>query len=80
MVNVSNFELQEENINHSKPLAPQNLGAIHVLVRLRNAVGGGRVSEFPEKSITKMYGSNVISIMRGWVGVEFPEEKPLCNT
>ena len=31
-----------------------NIGAIQVL---RNAVGGGRVSEFPEKSVTKMYGS-----------------------
>ena len=23
---------------------------------------------------------NVISITRGWVGVQFPEEKTLCNT
>ena len=45
------------------------LGAIQVL---RNADGGGRVSDFLEKSVTAMF--NVISIMRGWVGVQFPEK------
>ena len=34
-------------------------GAIQVL---RNAVGGGRVSDFPEKSVTKMYGSTLLAI------------------
>ena len=28
------------------------------------AVGGGRVSNFPDKSITKMF--NVIRVMKGW--------------
>ena len=31
---------------------------------LRNAVGGGRVSDFPEKSNTKMYGSTLL-VLRG---------------
>ena len=46
------------------------MGAIQVL---RNAVGGGRVSEFPEKSVTKMYGSTLFPL-RGGVGVKFPEK------
>ena len=29
---------------------------------LRNAVGGGRVSDFPEKSVTKMYGSTLLAL------------------
>ena len=42
------------------------LGAIRVL---RNAVGGGRVSDFPEKSVTKMYGSTLLALRVGtrWV-------------
>ena len=43
-----------------------NIGAIQVL---RNADGGGGVSDFLEKSVTK-----VISVTRGWVGVQFPEK------
>ena len=31
---------------------------------LRNAEGGGRVSDFPEKSNTKMYGSTLL-VLRG---------------
>ena len=42
---------------------------------LRNAVGGGRVSDFPEKSVTKICGSTLFSVTRGWVGVEFPGKK-----
>ena len=47
------------------------LGAIQVL---RNAVGGGRVSDFPEKKRYEEVRLNVISITRGWVSVEFPEK------
>ena len=46
-------------------------GAIQVL---RNAVGSGRVSDFPEKTVTKMYVSTLLALRRGWVGVEFPEK------
>ena len=42
---------------------------------LHNAVGGGRVSDFPEKGVTKMYGSTLLALWRGWEGVAFPEEK-----
>ena len=42
---------------------------------LRNAVGGGRVSDFPEKRRYKDVRFNVISVTRGWVGVKFPEKK-----
>ena len=40
---------------------------------LRNADGGGG-SHFPEKNVTKVYQVrfNVISVTRGWVGVQFP--------
>ena len=31
---------------------------------LRNAVGGGRVPDFPEKSVTKMYVSTLL-LLRG---------------
>ena len=41
---------------------------------LRNAVGGGGVSAFTEKSVTKMYGSTLLAT-RGWVGVKFPGKK-----
>ena len=41
---------------------------------LRNA-GGGRVSDFPEKSVTKMYGSTLLPLRKGWVGDKFPEKK-----
>ena len=35
---------------------------------LRNAVGGGRMSDFPEKSVTKMYGSTLLALRGGgWV-------------
>ena len=32
---------------------------------LRNAVGGGRVSDFLEKSVTKMYGSTLLALRAG---------------
>ena len=39
---------------------------------LRNAVG---VSDFPEESFTKMYGSTLLALRGGGsVGVEFPEK------
>ena len=35
---------------------------------LRKAVGGERVSDFPEKSVTKMYGSTLLALREGgWV-------------
>ena len=43
---------------------------------LRNAVGGGRASDFPEKSVTKMYGSMLLALRGGgWVS-NF--QKKLC--
>ena len=43
---------------------------------LCNAVGGGRVSDFPEKSITKMHGSTLLTLRGGGcVCVKFPEKK-----
>ena len=41
---------------------------------LRNAVGSGRVSDFHEKKRYEGVRFNVITIARGWVGVEFPEK------
>ena len=41
---------------------------------LCNAMGGGRVSNFLDKALQRCT-IHVISIMRGWVGVNFPEEK-----
>ena len=35
-------------------------GAIQVLVS--NTAGGGRLSEFPKKSVTKMYGSTLLAL------------------
>ena len=47
---------------------------------LRSADGGGCV-RFLEKSVTKGVRFNVVSVTRGgWVGVQFPEKKGLCNT
>ena len=41
------------------------IGAIQVL---RNAVGGWRLSDFPEKSVMKMYGSTLLALRGGgWV-------------
>ena len=35
---------------------------------LHNRVGGGRVSDFPEKGVAKMYGSTLIVLRGGgWV-------------
>ena len=34
------------------------------------------MSEFPEKSVTKMYGSSLLALQAGGlVGVKFPEKK-----
>ena len=42
---------------------------------LRNADGGGGgVSNFPGKNVTQVVRFNVISVTRGWVGVQFPEK------
>ena len=32
---------------------------------LRNTVVGGRVLDLPEKSVTKMYGSTILALLRG---------------
>ena len=32
---------------------------------LHNAVGGGKVSDFPEKNATKMYGSTLLGLRGG---------------
>ena len=42
---------------------------------LRNAVGGGKVVQVSlKKALNEDVRFNVISVMRGWVGVEFPEK------
>ena len=43
---------------------------------LRNAVGGGGggVSAFTEKSVTKMYGSTLLALRRGGWGSNFQEK------
>ena len=41
---------------------------------LCNAVGDGRVSDFPEKMVTKMYGSTLLALQGRWVGVKFLEK------
>ena len=46
-------------------------GAIQVL---RNEDGVGGVSDFPEKSYEGVR-FDVICVMRGWVGVQFPEKR-----
>ena len=43
---------------------------------IRNAVGGGGgVSAFTEKSVTKMYGSTLLALRGGGWGVKFPGKK-----
>ena len=42
---------------------------------LRNADGGGGCQIFREKKPYEGVRFNVISVTRGWVGVQFPEEK-----
>ena len=41
---------------------------------LRNADGGGGGSDFLEKKRYEGVMFNVISVTRGWVGVQFPEK------
>ena len=41
---------------------------------LRNAVGGGVVSAFTEKSVTKMYGSTLLALRGGGWGSNFQEK------
>ena len=48
------------------------LGAIQVL---RNAVGSGRVSDFPEKNVTKIYGSTLLALRGGGWGVDYQEKR-----
>ena len=42
---------------------------------LRNADGGGWVSNFPEKKRYEGLRFKVISVTRGWVGVQYPGKK-----
>ena len=46
---------------------------------LRNAVGVGGTSS-PGKKHYEGVRLNVISVMKGWVGVKFPGKKALRNT
>ena len=46
------------------------IGTIQVL---RNAVGGGGVSAFPEKSVTKVCGSTLLSLQGAGWGSNFQE-------
>ena len=46
---------------------------------LRNAIGIGGVN-FPNKKRYEGVLFNVISITRGWLGVNFPDIKALRNT
>ena len=46
---------------------------------LDNAVGGGRVSDFPEKRVTKMYGSTLFALRGGGWVLNF-QKKALRNT
>ena len=41
---------------------------------LRNAVGGGGVSVFTEKNVTKMYGSMLLALRGGGWGSNFQEK------
>ena len=52
---------------------------LEAIQMLRNAVGGGRVSDIPEKKRCEDVRFNVISVTKGWVGVK-SLEKALCNT
>ena len=48
---------------------------------LRNTVGGGILSDFPEKkSVTKMYGSTTFLALRGGELVSNFQTKTLRNT
>ena len=41
---------------------------ITVIQVLRNPVGGGSMSDFPKKSVTKMHGSTLLTLRGGgWV-------------
>ena len=42
---------------------------------LSKAVGGGRVSDFPEKSITEMYGSTLLTLRGGGSMSNFQKKK-----
>ena len=46
---------------------------------LCNAVGGGRVSDFPEKNDTKMYGPMLLALRGSWQVPNF-QKKALRNT
>ena len=54
------------------------LGAIQVLHNTDGG-GGGGVSNFPGKRYEGVR-FNVISVTRGWVGVQIPGKKALRNT
>ena len=43
---------------------------------LRNAVGGGEVSAFPEKSVTNVYSSTLLALRGGeWGGGQISRKK-----
>ena len=52
------------------------LGGIQVL---RNADGGGRVSTFLGKSVTKLEGSTLLALRGGGWGVHISRKKALRN-
>ena len=57
--------------NRCMPILLHILGTIQVL---HNAVGGGRVSDFPEKKRYEDVRFNVISVMMGWVVVKYQKK------
>ena len=59
-----------KRMKNGKAVGPDDIGAIQVL---RNADGGGGCLIFWKKRYEGVM-FNVISITRGWVGVQFPEK------
>ena len=63
--NISNIKQKSKQVLGNIWIPDNNLKAIQVL---RNAVVGGRWSDFRETSITKMYGSTLLALRGGgWV-------------
>ena len=59
---------------HFASLHVDNVGMLYsvfgVIQDLRNAVGSGRVSNFPENSVTNVYGSMLLALRGGgWVSI-----------
>ena len=59
--------------------SPFNFGAIQVLRNADGGGGGGGVRLYGKKRYEGVR-FNVISVTRGWVGVQFPEKKALRNS